>query len=164
MPTKQDYISDLMRYHNAGLLSKEMLDILIAKTDEVPDENNFETLSSAQKTKIRKARDHMLQTAGILQFALDGTLSASHPCVMNAYRFATRKNPDEYLLQNNNIPLAMLLNKNEISKRSFNALWRSGYRTLESVASLTQQELMSIPNLGKRSLNEVQNLLTEYGL
>lgn len=42
-----------------------------------------------------------------------------------------------------------------LSVRAYNCLKRAGYNTIEQVAELTEQELLSIRNMGKKAANEV---------
>lgn len=51
-----------------------------------------------------------------------------------------------------------------MSFRTSNCLKRAGKNTVGDVAKLTEKELMSIRNFGKRSFDEVVTALAEYGI
>lgn len=52
----------------------------------------------------------------------------------------------------------------DFSVRSFNCLKRAGINTVKDLASLTQDDLMKVRNLGKKSLDEVSAKIKELGL
>ncbi|MBO5578113.1 MAG: hypothetical protein J5955_03300 [Bacilli bacterium] len=52
----------------------------------------------------------------------------------------------------------------ELSVRSYNCLVRFGIKTLYDFAILSMDEALQIPNLGRRSIKEITNLLKTYGL
>lgn len=49
-----------------------------------------------------------------------------------------------------------------LSARTRHILENCGYKTMNQVANLTQQEFLSLPGLGKKSLNEVQEYFETY--
>ena len=51
-----------------------------------------------------------------------------------------------------------------LSVRSYNCLKRAGVDTLADIAALTQNELSQVRNLGKRSIDEICAVLTNYGI
>lgn len=51
----------------------------------------------------------------------------------------------------------------DLSVRSYNCLKRAGIRTLDDVISKTEDELMLVRNLGRKSLDEVIKKVKEYG-
>ena len=51
-----------------------------------------------------------------------------------------------------------------ISIRTFNCLYRAGFKTLRQVSEKTEGEVFKIKGLGKKSFDEVKNLLEERGL
>ena len=48
--------------------------------------------------------------------------------------------------------------------RSFNCLKRAGINTVAELVSRTDEEMMKVRNLGKKSLEEVKQKLTDFGL
>ena len=52
----------------------------------------------------------------------------------------------------------------ELSVRSFNCLKRAGISTVEDLTSKTENDMMKVRNLGKKSLDEVTNKLHSMGL
>lgn len=52
----------------------------------------------------------------------------------------------------------------DLSVRSYNCLRRAGKDTLGDIADMKESELMTVRNLGRRSLEEVVAKLKEYGL
>lgn len=60
--------------------------------------------------------------------------------------------------------LEMNIDELELSVRSYNCLKRAGINTVEELTSKTSSEMMKVRNLGKKSLDEVLNKLSELGL
>ena len=52
----------------------------------------------------------------------------------------------------------------DLSVRAYNCLKRAGHHTLQDLTSLTENEMMKIRNLGKKSLKEVIDKIKEMGL
>ncbi|NLL20472.1 MAG: DNA-directed RNA polymerase subunit alpha [Firmicutes bacterium] len=60
--------------------------------------------------------------------------------------------------------LEMTIEEMDLSVRSYNCLKRAGINTVEELIRKTDEEMMKVRNLGKKSLEEVQNKLSELGL
>ena len=60
--------------------------------------------------------------------------------------------------------LEMPIEELELSVRSYNCLKRASIATVEDLASKTQEDMMKVRNLGKKSLDEVTNKLLALGL
>lgn len=60
--------------------------------------------------------------------------------------------------------LEMSIDELELSVRSFNCLKRAGINTVEELTSKTPDDMMKVRNLGRKSLEEVLEKLTELGL
>ena len=60
--------------------------------------------------------------------------------------------------------LEMTIEELELSVRSFNCLKRAGINSVEDLAGKTQEEMMKVRNLGKKSLDEVMLKLDALGL
>ena len=60
--------------------------------------------------------------------------------------------------------LEMSIEDLELSVRSFNCLKRAGIATVEDLASKSQEDMMKVRNLGRKSLDEVTNKLIALGL
>ena len=52
----------------------------------------------------------------------------------------------------------------DLSVRSFNCLKRAQINTVEDLISKTEEEMMKVRNLGRKSLKEVKEKLEELGL
>ncbi len=52
----------------------------------------------------------------------------------------------------------------DLSVRSYNCLKRAGINTVEDLASKTEEDMMKVRNLGRKSLEEVLNKMAELGL
>jgi DNA-directed RNA polymerase subunit alpha len=52
----------------------------------------------------------------------------------------------------------------ELSVRSYNCLKRAGINTVDELTQRTEEDMMKVRNLGKKSLEEVTNKLAELGL
>lgn len=62
-------------------------------------------------------------------------------------------------------PMAsMMIEDLDLSVRSYNCLKRAGIQTVEELTQKTEEEMMRIRNLGKKSLKEVKDKLFELGL
>ena len=60
--------------------------------------------------------------------------------------------------------LEMTIEELELSVRSFNCLKRAGISTVEDLTNKTENEMMKVRNLGKKSLEEVTAKLRSLGL
>ncbi|HEU4965584.1 MAG TPA: DNA-directed RNA polymerase subunit alpha [Bacilli bacterium] len=60
--------------------------------------------------------------------------------------------------------LEMTIEELELSVRSYNCLKRAGINTVQELCSKTEEEMMKVRNLGRKSLEEVQEKLEELGL
>ena len=52
----------------------------------------------------------------------------------------------------------------DFSVRSYNCLKRAGINTVEDLISKTEEDMMKVRNLGRKSLEEVINKLVALGL
>lgn len=59
--------------------------------------------------------------------------------------------------------LEMTIEELDLSVRSFNCLKRAGINTVRDLSSKTEEEMMKVRNLGKKSLEEVKNKLISLG-
>ena len=60
--------------------------------------------------------------------------------------------------------LSMTIDELDLSVRSFNCLKRANINTVEDLISKTEDEMMKVRNMGKKSLDEVQKKLEMMGL
>ena len=60
--------------------------------------------------------------------------------------------------------LEMTIEELDLSVRSFNCLKRANINTVEDLISKTEDEMMKVRNMGRKSLEEVQNKLAMMGL
>ena len=60
--------------------------------------------------------------------------------------------------------LEMTIEELELSVRSFNCLKRAGINTVEELTQKSEEDMMKVRNLGKKSLDEVKAKLEELGL
>lgn len=60
--------------------------------------------------------------------------------------------------------LEMSIEELDLSVRSYNCLKRAGINTVEDLGCKTEEEMMKVRNLGKKSLEEVLNKIAELGL
>jgi DNA-directed RNA polymerase subunit alpha len=60
--------------------------------------------------------------------------------------------------------LEMTIEELDLSVRSFNCLKRAGINTVEELTQRTEEDMMKVRNLGRKSLEEVQQKLEALGL
>lgn len=60
--------------------------------------------------------------------------------------------------------LEMTIEELDLSVRSYNCLKRAGINTVDELAQKSEEDMMKVRNLGKKSLEEVQKKLDELGL
>ncbi len=60
--------------------------------------------------------------------------------------------------------LEMTIEELDLSVRSFNCLKRAGINNVEDLTNKTEEDMMKVRNLGKKSLDEVINKLHSFGL
>ncbi len=75
---------------------------------------------------------------------------------------------DSLIKENNsetqNKSLVMMIEDLDLSVRSYNCLKRAGIQTVEELTMRTEDEMMRVRNLGKKSLKEVKDKLLDLGL
>ena len=60
--------------------------------------------------------------------------------------------------------LVMMIEDLDLSVRSYNCLKRAGIQTVDELTQKTEDEMMRVRNLGKKSLKEVKDKIYELGL
>lgn len=60
--------------------------------------------------------------------------------------------------------LDMTIEELDLSVRSYNCLKRAGVNTVEQLVQKTEEDMMKVRNLGRKSLEEVQSKLASLGL
>jgi DNA-directed RNA polymerase subunit alpha len=60
--------------------------------------------------------------------------------------------------------LELTIEELDLSVRSYNCLKRAGINTAQELIQRTEEDMMKVRNLGKKSLEEVQQKLSELGL
>ena len=60
--------------------------------------------------------------------------------------------------------LEMTIEELDLSVRSYNCLKRAGINTVQELTNKTEEDMMKVRNLGRKSLEEVQEKLEELGL
>jgi len=60
--------------------------------------------------------------------------------------------------------LELSIEEMDLSVRSYNCLKRAGINTVEDLANKTEEDMMKVRNLGRKSLEEVLNRLNDFGL
>jgi DNA-directed RNA polymerase subunit alpha len=60
--------------------------------------------------------------------------------------------------------LEMTIEELDLSVRAFNCLKRAGINTVEELVQRDEDEMMKVRNLGRKSLEEVQQKLAQLGL
>lgn len=58
----------------------------------------------------------------------------------------------------------MTIEELDLSVRSYNCLKRAGINTVQELATKSEEDMMKVRNLGRKSLEEVQEKLAELGL
>ena len=66
--------------------------------------------------------------------------------------------------ESGNKVLDMTIEGLDLSVRSYNCLKRAGIQTVQELAQKTEDEMIKVRNLGKKSLKEVKEKLQELGL
>ncbi|MFE4524394.1 DNA-directed RNA polymerase subunit alpha C-terminal domain-containing protein, partial [Cytobacillus firmus] len=60
--------------------------------------------------------------------------------------------------------LEMTIEELDLSVRSYNCLKRAGINTVQELANKTEEDMMKVRNLGRKSLEEVKHKLEDLGL
>ena len=107
--------------------------------------------------KTTTARDALSLGAKILcdHFTLFTDLSDS---------IGTRSTVVEREVQQTDSVLKMTIEELDLSVRSFNCLKRANIHTVEDLTTKTQEEMIKVRNLGRKSLEEVEHKLATMGL
>jgi len=94
-------------------------------------------------------------------------LSREYELLATAFEMLTAKKADPEVV----VPLAELavtmqtpISDLGLSVRSFNCLKRAGKNTLRDIAEMTEDDLLQIRNLGRKSAEEIIGKIKSYGL
>jgi DNA-directed RNA polymerase subunit alpha len=60
--------------------------------------------------------------------------------------------------------MEMTIEELDLSVRSYNCLKRAGINTVQELTQKSEEDMMKVRNLGRKSLEEVQEKLVELGL
>lgn len=73
---------------------------------------------------------------------------------------------DDYIKQilNGRNPLDVCVNELELSVRTLHCFKNEGIRTIRDLVTKSGAELLRTPNFGRKSLNEVKEILSVFGL
>ena len=125
----------------------------------VGNQTDFDKLTIEVWTdKTLSARDALSLGAKILcdHFSLFTDLSDSPDVPTVDIAEPVEKEPDTIL--------KMTIEELDLSVRSFNCLKRANINTVQDLVSKTQDEMIKVRNLGRKSLEEVEHKLTMMGL
>lgn len=86
-------------------------------------------------------------------------LTSVHESVMEM-ESSIKKNKNEVVTKTQ----LMMIEDLDLSVRSYNCLKRAGIQTVEELTQKTEEEMMRVRNLGKKSLKEVKDKIYELGL
>ena len=78
---------------------------------------------------------------------------------MRSLRVGIEESPDEV-----NKNLYRSVNELELSVRAANCLKNANIKTIADLVQKTEAEMLKTKNFGKKSLNEIKEILTEMGL
>jgi hypothetical protein len=94
-------------------------------------------------------------------------LSREHELLATAFEMLTAKKADPEVV----VPLAEMavtmqtpISDLDLSVRSFNCLKRAGKNTLRDIVEMTEDDLLQIRNLGRKSAEEIIGKIKSYGL
>ena len=98
------------------------------------------------------------EAAGILMSALDQIVPLAD---LKLEECSTVQLPQA---EENAKPATQMIEDLDLSVRSYNCLKRAGIQTVEELTQKTEDEMMHVKNLGKKSLKEVKDKMTQLGL
>lgn len=98
------------------------------------------------------------EAAGILMSALDQIVPLADLKLEECF---TVQLPQA---EENAKPTTQMIEDLDLSVRSYNCLKRAGIQTVEELTQKTEDEMMHVKNLGKKSLKEVKDKMTQLGL
>ncbi|MGI6550875.1 MAG: DNA-directed RNA polymerase subunit alpha C-terminal domain-containing protein [Syntrophomonadales bacterium] len=94
-------------------------------------------------------------------------LSREYELLATAFEMLTAKKADPEVV----VPLAEMavtmqtpISDLDLSVRSFNCLKRAGKNTLRDIVEMTEDDLLQIRNLGRKSAEEIIGKIKSYGL
>ena len=101
--------------------------------------------------------------ASILKRAIDKGLVEIHLHNLRDYTTDNYKQVDDYQF-GGGAGMVMMIEDLDLSVRSYNCLKRAGIQTVDELTQKSEDEMMRVRNLGKKSLNEIKGVLSEMGL
>ena len=79
-------------------------------------------------------------------------------------KFKKAEVEDEEEIDDNEQVLSLTLEELDLSLRAFNCLKRAGINTVEELCNRTPEDMMKVRNLGRKSLEEVEQKLEALNL
>ena len=129
---------------------------------------------TVEATRVGQSIDYDKLT---LDVKTDGSMSAKEVVSLAAkaliehiqiFEVSDRFNGTDILTgpKTNGMPdiLARSIDEMELSVRSYNCLKRAGIHTVEDLTKRSEEDMLKVRNLGRKSLDEVINKLESYGL
>lgn len=78
------------------------------------------------------------------------------------HKEAEENTEKERIAEENRIDLMSLYDVNLLTKTR-NALLRRGFKTVGQISSLSARQILGIPHIGQQGINDIKNMLAEYG-
>ena len=162
-----------------GYVSAERNKLDIDELGVIPVDSIFTPVVKASysvdKTRVGQKIDHDSLT---IEVWTNGTISAKEAMSLSAKiltehlnLFADLSDEDfsgdimvESTTDENTKILEMTIEELDLSVRSFNCLKRAGINTVEDLSNKTEESMMKVRNLGRKSLEEVISKLEQLGL
>ena len=162
-----------------GYVSAERNKLDIDELGVIPVDSIFTPVVKASysvdKTRVGQKRDHDSLT---IEVWTNGTISAKEAMSLSAKiltehlnLFADLSDEDfsgdimvESTTDESTKILEMTIEELDLSVRSFNCLKRAGINTVEDLSNKTEESMMKVRNLGRKSLEEVISKLEQLGL
>ncbi len=124
----------------------------------VGQQTDYDKLTLAVWTDKTIAPDEAISTAArILSDYLDLFIGLTETIPQEVTLVEKEENKKNKLLE-------MTIEELDLSVRSYNCLKRAGIHTAQELAQKTEEEMMKVRNLGRKSLEEVTSKLQELGL
>lgn len=97
--------------------------------------------------------------------AIDNAIKIEHQKKLEELHLLQTMSLDEYVIQHDQlIKSNKKIEDLDLSVRSYNCLNRAGIYTVEELTQKTEEEMMKVRNLGRKSLKEIKEKLNSLGL
>ena len=164
----QHFYMEMYAHKDRGYMSADQNKKFVNSVDVIPTDSIFSPVVNVaylvEPTRVGQSAKYDQLT---MEITTDGSIKPHEVLAIAAKVLVEHLNMFVELTDQQdtgNKVLDMTIEELDLSVRSYNCLKRAGIQTVQELASKTEDDMIKVRNLGKKSLKEVKEKLNELGL